>query len=134
MLNELKKNKEKTIVVFGVFDGLDDEHRFFLKKAKECGDYLIAIVAPDHHVGLLKNKSPNISLNERVSRLQNSGLVSEAIEGDKELDTWTTLKKIPFDMIALGYDQNELKNALEKHFGFNSISFVHIPKLLGNEG
>ena len=41
----------KTIAIFGVFDGIHDGHLFFIREAKKQGNRLVAIVARDEVVG-----------------------------------------------------------------------------------
>jgi len=105
----------KKVMVFGVFDGLHDGHRAMLKEAKGYGDYLIVVVAQDHIVKHLKGHLPKINLAERMIHLQEEDYVDEVVIGDAELSVWEVVKKYQPDVIALGYDQNLLKEDLEKH-------------------
>lgn len=104
--------KEKTVLVFGTFDGLHDGHRFFLHEARKRGVYLVAIVAQDNIVKELKDKSPREPLAGRLKELRASGLVDDARAGDTVLGAWSALKKYTPDIIALGYDQDTLRDAL----------------------
>jgi FAD synthetase len=102
------------VMVFGVFDGLHDGHVYFLREAGKLGDYLIVVVARDEVVEELKRKSPKENLIERMATINQKNLADEVITGDKELGNWEVVKKYRPDIIALGYDQSELKNELEK--------------------
>ena len=100
----------KKVMVFGVFDNFHDGHREFLRHAKRAGDYLIAVVAPDHVVHELKGHLPRHQLGDRMEHLSREGIVDKVIEGDHELGSWRVLRKYKPQVIALGYDQ-------DKHLG-----------------
>lgn len=112
----------KKVMVFGVFDGVHDGHKVFLKQARECGDYLIAVVTRDEVAELLKGCKPRKEIglpptqgfggHGRIKEIMETGLVNEAVEGDKNLGKWEVIGKYKPDIIALGYDQTELKTAL----------------------
>lgn len=101
-------------MVFGTFDGIHDGHREFLRQAKSYGDYLIAVLPQDHIVELLKNHLPNFKLTERIRMLREEKLVDEAVAGDSAIKTWGIVKKHRPDIIVFGYDQVDLKKALEE--------------------
>lgn len=105
----------RKILVFGVFDGIHGGHRNFLSQAKKLGDYLIIAVARDEVVEKLKDRRPWKNLEVRIRELLETGLVDEVIEGDSDLGSWEVVGKVRPDIIALGYDQTALKNALETH-------------------
>lgn len=104
-------------MAFGVFDGIHEGHRMFLKEAKSCGDYLVAVAAQDSHVELLKGHSPKFCLAERLEALKEESVVDEAIPGDERIGTWGVVKKYRPEIIALGYDQQALKRDLESRMG-----------------
>jgi len=104
-----KKNKA---IVFGVFDGLHDGHRFFLAEAKTKAEYLIAVVAPDEAVFKLKGRQPIFSLEERMDILKREKLSNMVIAGDEEPGVWSAIAKLRPDIIVLGYDQKDLQDAL----------------------
>ena len=104
-------------MVFGVFDGLHEGHREFLHHAKREGDYLIAVVTPDHVVHELKGHLPDAHLGDRMERLLGEGLADRVTEGDPEIRTWHVVRRHKPDIIALGYDQNELLHELEEFIG-----------------
>lgn len=105
----------KKIMVFGVFDGVHEGHRHFFQEAREPGDYLIAVVAQDHIVEHLKGHLPKLDLSQRFEHLGKEDGVDEVVIGDHKLSTWEVVKKHKPDIIALGYDQEFLKEDLEKH-------------------
>ena len=109
-------------MVFGVFDGIHEGHRAFFKEAKSHGDYLIAVVAPDHVVEHLKGKMPAIDIGWRLEALKKEDGVAEVVMGDDDLGTWDVVKKYRPAVIALGYDQTLLKKDIEsamKQFNWN---------------
>lgn len=103
-------------MVFGVFDGIHEGHRAMLKEAKSYGTYLIVVVAQDHIVQHLKGHLPQYPLAKRLEHLQMVDGVDEVVIGDSELGSWGVVKKYQPDVIACGYDQNDLKQDLEANF------------------
>ena len=102
----------KRSLVFGTFDGIHPGHRFFLKKAKKHGRWLIASVARDGFVKSVKNRNPVYSEQERITCLLETGLVNEAYLADEVPGTYSTLLRAKPDCICLGHDQDALKTNL----------------------
>lgn len=109
-------------MVFGVFDGIHAGHRAFFKQAKYYGDYLIAVVTPDHAVEQLKGRLPVINLHERIDHLKEEDHIDEVVIGDEDLGSWEVVVRYQPDVIALGYDQQLLKEDLEKNLTKLGIS------------
>lgn len=107
----------KTVMVFGVFDGVHDGHRALFREAKTHGNHLIAVVAQDHIVEYLKSRLPQFSLEKRIEGLQKEKLVSQVALGDANLGSYEVVLKHRPDVIALGYDQSDLKEDLEARYG-----------------
>ena len=105
----------RKVMVFGVFDGVHEGHRAFLREAKTYGDYLIAVVAQDPVVEILKGRAPRANLAERFEHLKTDDSVDEVVVGDAELGAWEVLGNHRPHVIALGYDQRALKEELETH-------------------
>ncbi|MBI2623856.1 MAG: adenylyltransferase/cytidyltransferase family protein [Candidatus Liptonbacteria bacterium] len=103
----------KKVLVFGVFDGLHEGHTQFLKQAKACGDYLVAVVARDTVAEEVKGTYPRLPLAVRVEHLRAGGCVDEVVLGDAKIGSYEVLKKQRPDVVALGYDQEALKADLE---------------------
>ncbi len=103
----------RKVMVFGTFDGVHEGHRHFLKEAKELGDYLIVVVAPDEVVRDIKGKTSVNTLAERVAHVEAEDDVDKTVVGDIEKGSWDIVKELHPDIIAVGYDQKEMKKSLE---------------------
>lgn len=100
-------------MIFGTFDNLHKGHLYFIKKASKLGNEVIACVARDKNVLDLKKRVPLQTESERIRAVLNLEEVSDALLGDEKLGSYTSVKKVSPDIIALGYDQVELKRDLE---------------------
>ena len=116
-------------MVFGVFDGLHAGHRAFLSTAKKRGDELIAVVARDETVRLLKNKTPRFSEKKRVRAIRASGLADRVVLGDREQGTYGIIRRYRPDSICLGYDQKALARNLRARMRERAIAPVRIIRL-----
>ena len=111
------------ILTFGTFDGLHDGHRAMLREAKNLAtnyqllatSYLIVAVAPNSVVLDLKGCMPRHTSAQRIAMLKAEHLADEVILGDAETSSWKVVKKYKPQIIALGYDQQELKEDLEAY-------------------
>ena len=110
-----RMNRFGTVLVFGTFDLLHEGHKYFLREAKKLGGKLVVAVAPDSVVLTLKGSKPKISADMRVKNLKASFEADEVLIGDESLNSWRIVRKTSPDIIALGYDQKELKRDLEKY-------------------
>ena len=103
---------DKKVMVFGVFDGLHGGHRAFLKQAGTLGE-LVVVVAQDATVETMKQKRPRISLGHRIAAIKDAGLADVLVAGDLVQYSWGAVRRYEPDVIALGYDQKGLKDALK---------------------
>ncbi|MCU0652846.1 MAG: FAD synthase [Candidatus Pacebacteria bacterium] len=107
----------KKVLVFGTFDGLHPGHLNFLEQAKQIGDHLVAVVARDETVRILKGHLPKLNENQRLAQVKASKLVDEAYLGGLG-DHYEVVRTVKPDIIALGYDQtsftDDLANELKK--------------------
>lgn len=117
-------NNMKKVMVFGTFDGIHEGHRALFKQAKKFGDHLIAAVAQDHIVERLKCRLPQNDLPSRIDALRREKLVDEVVIGDAELSSYDVVLRHKPDVIALGYDQKELKKDLQDYLK----DFRHKPR------
>ncbi len=107
----------KKVMVFGVFDGLHDGHKYLLKRARSLGDYLVVVVAQNHIVEEIKGHQPRLDLAERFAHLEAQDGVDQVLIGDEDHGTWEVVKANRPDVVAFGYDQQALKADLESHMG-----------------
>jgi FAD synthetase len=105
----------RKVMVFGVFDGVHEGHRHFLREAKALGDYLIAVLAQNHVVEHLKGRAPQLDMADRFDHLREEDGVDEVVIGDAEVSTWEVVRKHRPEVVAVGYDQTLLHEDLEKH-------------------
>lgn len=103
----------KKVMVFGAFDGLHAGHIDFFKQAKECGDYLIVVVARDKTIKKVKKCSPSLDENERLKAVQNCKLVNEVKLG-YENNPYRLIKEMRPDAVCLGYDQKSFTKNLPR--------------------
>jgi len=104
----------KTVVIFGVFDGIHEGHLALIKEARKQGNHLVAIVARDEMVQRLKGKIPKYNEIDRINSLLEVEDIDLVRLGDPHIETYNTLKEINPDIIYLGYDQQDLFNNLNK--------------------
>ena len=111
------------VMVFGTFDGLHDGHRYFLKQARQLGDRLMVVVAPDEAVHILKGRPPRFPLSERMGFVEKEKIANEIVAGDEEHGSWNVLQTHHPTIIVVGYDQIALQSELEKVLGNLSFKF-----------
>ncbi|MBY0539134.1 adenylyltransferase/cytidyltransferase family protein [Patescibacteria group bacterium] len=101
-------------LVFGVFDGFHEGHKFFLKEALKRTDELLVVVASDIAVEILKGKSPRVLFVERARAVSDFDNRIRTIQGDDEQGSWSVLKNAQPDIVFLGYDQTAIADELKK--------------------
>ena len=107
----------RKVMVFGVFDRFHEGHRHFLRQAKTEGDWLVAVVTPDHIVHELKGYLPEEHVGDRMEVLHREGLADRVVMGDPELGTWHVVRQHRPHCIVLGYDQGALQEEIERAAG-----------------
>lgn len=105
--------QNKRVLIFGTFDRFHEGHEAFLKQAHTYGDQLIVCLPSDELVELFKNHAPRQRYQERRDFLAAHPLVSEVIQSDPVPGTYDVIRRTNPDVIAFGYDQNELKESVE---------------------
>lgn len=98
----------RTVFVFGTFDGLHPGHEAFLRDARALGDALTVSVAQDAIVERLKHRSPLQPLAVRQQQIEQSPYVTKVIAGDLEIGTYHGFMAEKPEIVAFGYDQDEL--------------------------
>lgn len=118
----------KTGMVFGVFDGFHQGHRFFLERAsKQCAT-LIVVVALDAVVARMKHHAPRHTFDVRAKEIRTHNPKLIVVPSDATLGAWGVIKQHAPDIIFLGYDQIALKNALDDiHMPYALID-AHYPE------
>jgi len=94
----------KIVMAFGTFDVFHAGHEFFLKQAKNLGDYLIVVVSRDYTVKTVKGEYPQQNEKERMQKVKNSEIADKVILGNND-DKYKIIRKNKPHVIALGYDQ-----------------------------
>ena len=99
----------KKVMVGGVFSTLHPGHEFFLRKAKEFGDFLIVVIASDKTL-IMKKGIADKTAEQRKKAIEDLGIADRVVIGDNE-DWFRTVEKEKPDVIVLGYDQ-ELNDSI----------------------
>lgn len=118
----------KKVMVFGTFDIFHKGHENFLKQAEKYGDYLIAVVARDKTVLLVKKQETKNKEQERLKKLSKCKLVSKVVLGNLK-DKYAVIRKYQPDVICLGYDQKDFTQGLAKKlegFGLDRTRVIRL--------
>jgi len=120
-----QSGKKKTVVIAsGVFDLLHLGHVKFLEEAKKAGGVngeLIVIVARDSTVERMKGKKPIMPEKERCLLVEALKVVDRAVLGYENLDIGEVISDIKPDVIALGYDQDDMMNQVKDYLNRNKL-------------
>jgi FAD synthetase len=136
-----KKSREpigKLVLASGVFDLVHYGHVYFLEEAKKAGGKharLLVIIARDKTVEKLKGKPPILQEEQRRAIVASLKPVDEAILGKEEFDMNEELREIRPDIVAVGYDQEQIEKqvlSVAKSEGLN-IKLVRIGKFVASE-
>ncbi len=93
----------RKVLVGGVFNIVHPGHVFFLKKAKELGDYLVVVIANDKTAARTKQYAVR-GQEERKRDVEKLGIANKVVIGDAS-DFMKVVREEKPDIIALGYDQ-----------------------------
>ena len=109
-------------MIFGVFDGLHKGHLHFINQASKLGS-IITVVTRNSIILKMKKHLPKFSLKKRISDLSvaRTVLAIKIIAGDTKIGSWNVIKKNKPDIVALGYDQKDLKKSLKKFISENKL-------------
>lgn len=113
-----KTAKPKVVLASGVFDLLHLGHVRFLEDAKKAGGAnakLVVIIAKDTTVERIKGRKPIMSEDQRLALVKSLRVVDEALLGYEGLEIGEVIDKIKPDVIALGWDQEEMENQVKGH-------------------
>ncbi len=107
----------KTVLATGVFDLLHLGHLRFLEESKKKGGpkcRLVVVVARDKTVIRRKRKGPVIPEDQRRELVAALRVVDRAILGREEIDLLGVLKEVKPDIVSVGYDQDEIRDAVTR--------------------
>ncbi|RJS85569.1 FAD synthase [Candidatus Bathyarchaeota archaeon] len=113
----MKGSKRTVVLASGTFDLLHYGHVYYLTEAKRIGgenSKLIVVVARDKTVEKIKGKRPIIPENQRRAVVEALKVVDEAILGYEEMSMEKVIERVKPDIIALGYDQDNIWKDLRR--------------------
>jgi FAD synthetase len=128
------KNGHKPVIVLasGVFDLLHLGHVNFLEAAKRAGGKnakLVVIIARDQTVENLKGRKPIMSENQRRTLVESLKVVDLALLGFENMDIDKIVTKIQPNIIALGYDQEQIIQTTETYLKTRQSQKIQIVKI-----
>ncbi len=128
-----KSGKRKVVLASGVFDLLHLGHVKFLEEAKRAGgpkSELIVIIATDKTVEKTKDRKPIMAEDQRRALVESLKVVDKAMLGFEPLEIGEIISKVKPDVIALGYDQEEMAKEVQNYIDMNKkrIELVRIGK------
>ncbi len=109
--------KGKVVLASGAFDLLHLGHVKYLEEAKKAGgkdSKLIVIVATDKTVEKSKGRKPVMPQEHRRALVQSLRVVDKAILGHEVFDMGRVIDEIKPDVVALGYDQENVEARVRK--------------------
>jgi len=109
--------RAKVVLATGAFDLLHYGHYRFLEEAKKSGgrnSKLIVIIARDKTIKKRKGKRPILPEDQRRALVEALKPVDQAILGYERMNIEAVLKKIKPDVIAVGYDQRDIRKSVEE--------------------
>ena len=107
--------RKKIVLATGAFDLLHYGHLKALEDAKKSGgrnSRLIVIVARDNTVEKRKGKKPTIPEEQRRALVESLKPVDKAVLGYEEMNMKAAIRKLKPDVIAVGYDQDDILEAV----------------------
>ena len=117
-------------MIGGTFDIIHYGHITALKEAKSLGDILVVVIASNSTV--IENKrKPVFDQETRLKMIQSLKITDLGLLGDKK-DHLKSVEKIKPDLIAIGFNQNYLKEDLESRVNNLKIPKVDVIRLKSN--
>jgi len=115
-LTEKGRVQIKVVLAGGVYDVLHLGHLAALTEAKTLGDVLVAVVATDVTVGMLKGRKPIFPEQDRRALVEGLKPVDKAILGyeDVGMGYEQVLTDVMPDIVAFGYDQENLDRSVRE--------------------
>lgn len=113
------------VMVFGTFDILHKGHEFYISKARQYADYVIAVVGRDSTIIKLKGSMPKNNELERVKQLQSSQLVNKVVLGNQG-DKYRVIEEHQPDILIFGYDQQSFNIGIEEELKKRNLESIKI--------
>lgn len=115
-LTEKGRAEIKVVLAGGVYDVLHVGHLAALTEAKTLGDVLVAVVATDITVEMLKGRKPIFPEQDRRALVEGIKPVDRAILGyeDVGMGYEQVLIDVVPDIVAFGYDQENLEKSVRE--------------------
>ena len=113
-----QSGKKKVVLASGVFDLLHLGHVKFLEEAKKAGGpdaQLIVVVARDSTVEKTKGRRPIMAEEQRCLLVESLRVVDRAVLGYENFDIGEVIEDIKPDVIALGYDQEDMMRQVQDY-------------------
>jgi len=106
----------KVVLAGGVYDVLHLGHLAALTEAKSLGDVLVAVVATDITVEMLKGRKPVFPQEDRRALVEGLKPVDKAILGYEDVGFGfeQVLVEVMPDIVAFGYDQENLERSVSE--------------------
>jgi len=101
-----------TVLTSGAFDLIHYGHIRMLEEAKRLGGQdarLVVIVARDETVKRRKGRAPVFPEDQRRALVEALKVVDEALLGYEDMDMTAVIEKVKPDVIAVGYDQEDIE-------------------------
>lgn len=110
-LTDKGRSQIKVVLAGGVYDVLHVGHLAALSEAKSLGDVLIAVVATDATVELLKGRRPIFPESDRRALVEGLKPVDKAILGYEDVGFGfeQILIDVKPEIVAFGFDQDNLE-------------------------
>ena len=115
-LTQTGRAQIKVVLAGGVYDVLHLGHLAALTEAKTLGDVLVAVVATDITVEMLKGRKPIFPEEDRRALVEGIKPVDKAILGyeDVGMGYEQVLTDVQPDIVAFGYDQVNLEKSVRE--------------------
>jgi cytidyltransferase-like protein len=115
-LTEKGRRQIKVVLAGGVYDVLHLGHLAALNEAKSLGDLLVAVVATDITVEVLKGRKTLFPEKDRQALVEGLKPVDKAILGYEDVGFGfeEVLTEVMPDIVAFGYDQENLEKTVRE--------------------
>lgn len=110
----------KKVLVTGTYDIIHPAHLKALKQARQCGDFLVVIIARDNTVQRVKGYRPFFTETERIENLKKLRIAHRVLLGNRG-DKLKVVEALKPDVICLGYDQLAFTEELQKKLALRDL-------------